>query len=235
MPVRCTPLREQSHRQRRGIDHPYPMHLEETQIVGQQRIVQTVVTEAEHTLHHPLVAVFDDPLQVLGLEVGDTHMAHNALLLQSYEHRQRLIDNLLQTTLHPRLELDIVHIDQVDIVHIQAFHTLIHTLYRPFGAVVPEVHTILTVAPHLRREIILVTRNLLQGLAQHRLCLRVSIVGRHVDEVDAIVHSRMHGTDSFFLTDAVKHPSQRRSAKAQVRHPHPCLSHFVIYHCIFIF
>ena len=230
MPVWGATLREQSHRQRRGIDHPHPMLFEETKIVHQQRVVQTVVAEAEHTLHRALVAVFDHPLQVLGLQVRDTHVTDDALLLQLNQHGQRLVDDLLQTTLHPRLELDVVNVDQVDVVHVQTFHTLIDALQGALGTVVPDVHAVLAVASHLRGEIILVARNLLEGLAQDGLGLHMAVVRRHVDEVDAVVHGRMYGTDAFFLTDAVEHTAQRRCAETQVRHPHPRLSNLVINH-----
>ena len=89
----------------------------------------------------------------------------------------------------------------------QALHTFIDTLPCPFGAIVPEVHAVLAIAAHFRGEVILVAGNLLESLTQHRLRFRMSIIGRHVDEVDTIVNSRMHGTDAFLLTNAVEHPS----------------------------
>ena len=101
------------------------MHLEETEIVGQQRIVQTVVAEVQDALHHTFVTVFDDPFQVLWLQVGDTHVTHHTFLLQFHQSGQCLVDDQLQSTLAVALELDVVHVDQVDIVDIQAFHTLV--------------------------------------------------------------------------------------------------------------
>ena len=44
--------------------------LEEVQIIQQQRVVQRVVAEVQDALHHALVAMLDDPLQVLRLKVG---------------------------------------------------------------------------------------------------------------------------------------------------------------------
>ena len=174
--------------------------------------------------------MLDDPLQVLRLQVGDAHMAYHTFPFQFNQSGQGLVADLLQTTLHASLEFNVVDVDQVDIVYVQALHALIHTLCGPFGAVVPGVHTVLPVASHFRGEVIFVTGDFLQGLAQHRLCLQVSIVGRHVDEVDAVIHGHMHGTDALFLMDAVEHTTQRRGAKTEVRHPHASLSNFVVYH-----
>ena len=109
--------------------------------------------------------MLNDPFQVLRLQVGDAHMTHHTFLSQFHEGRQCLVDNLLQTALHTSLKLNVVHVDEVDIVHIQAFHTLIDTLRGTLTTVVPRVHAVLAVASYLRREVILVAGNLLQGLS----------------------------------------------------------------------
>ena len=101
------------------------MHLKETEIVSQQRIVQTVVAEVQDTLHGALLGMLDHPFQVLGLQVGDAHVTHHTFLLQFHQSGQCLVDDQLQSTLAVALELDVVHIDQVDIVDVQTFHTLV--------------------------------------------------------------------------------------------------------------
>ena len=92
------------------------MHLEETEIVGQQRIIQTIMAEVQDTLHSTLLTMLDHPFQVLRLQVGDAHVTHHTFLLQFHQSGQCLVDNQLQSTLAVTLELDVVHIDQVDIV-----------------------------------------------------------------------------------------------------------------------
>ena len=208
------------------------MLLEETEEIGQQGIVQTVVTEVEDALHGALLTMLNHPLQVLGLQVGDAHMAHHALLLQLHQRRQRLVDNQLQPALAVALELDVVHVDQVDIVDVQALHALIHAVGHTLGRIVPRVDAVMAIAPHLRREIILVAGDALQRLAQHGLCLKVAVIGRHIDKVHTILHCRIHGLDTLFLADAVEHATQRRGPETQVRHLHAGLSDFIVYHNI---
>ena len=111
----------------------------------------------------------------------------------------------LEPTFEVALELDVVNVDEVDKVHIQTLHALIDTFCDALGRVVPGVHAVLTVAAHLGREIILIAWNLLQGLAQYHLGLKVTVVGRDIDEVDTIVDGCVYGTDTFFLTDTVEH------------------------------
>ena len=157
-------------------------------------------------------------------------MAHHAFLLQFGQGGQRLVAHLLQATGQICLELYVVHIDQVDEVHAEALHALVDTLRGPAGRVVPRVHTIVAIAPHLSGEVVFITWHAAQGFAQHRLGLQMPIVRRHVDEVDAAVQRRMHGTDAVGLVDAVEHAAQRRSSEREVGHPHSSLSNFVVNH-----
>ena len=131
-------------------------------------------------------------------------MAHNALLTEFDKGRQSFVANFLQSTLQTGLELNVVYIDQVDIIHIQTLHTLIDTLGGTTGTVVPCVDTILAIASHFCREEIFVTGNLFQGFAQYHLGLQMTVIGGHVDEIDAVVDCRVYGADAFFLTDTVE-------------------------------
>ena len=210
------------------------MLLEETEEIGQQRVVQAVVTEVEDALHGTVLHMLNHPLQVLGLQVGDTHVAHHTFLLQFHQSRQCLVYYQLQSTLAVALKLNVVYIDQVDIIDVQTFHTLVDTVSHAFGRVIPQVHAILTIASHLRREVIFVAGNAFQGLAQHRLSLIMAIVGRHIDEIHTVLHRRIDSLDTLFLTDAVEHTTQRRSTETQVRYLHAGFSDFIVYHNLLI-
>ena len=172
----------------------------------------------------------DDPLQVLGLQVGDAHVAHNAFIAQLHKCRQCLVDHLLQTARQSSLKLYVVHIDEVDIVDAQSLHALIDAAGDTLSRIVPHVDTILAIAAHLRGEVVLVTWNLVQRLTQHLLGLQMAIVGRHIDEVNTIIYGHVHGTNAFFFTDAVEHAAKRRCTKRQCRNPHSGFSNFVINH-----
>ena len=166
------------------------------------------MTEVQNALYSPVFHMFDDPLQVLGLQIGNTHMPHDTLLAQFHEGRQGLVAHFLQPAFHTSLKLDVMHIDKVNIVYVQTLHTLIDTVCDASGAVVPGVHTVLAIASYFRREEIFVARNFLQGFTQYDLCLQVPIIRRHIDKVNTIIYCRMYGTDAFFLTDTMKHAAQ---------------------------
>ena len=157
-------------------------------------------------------------------------MTYHSPLAEFYQSRQSLVYNFLQSAGQVALELHIVHINQVDEVDVKTLHTLIDTRRDALGRIIPVVLAILPVASHLRGKVVFVTRNLLQRLAQHDFSLQMTIIGRHIDEVDAIIYCRMHGLDAFGLADVVEHATQRRGSKAEVAHAHTCFSYFIIYH-----
>ena len=102
------------------------------------------MTEAEHRLHRTGGCMLYHPLQILRLQVGNAHMLHYPFFAQRHQGRECLIDNLLQSTFTVGLELHIVHINQVDIVDVQTFHTLIHAVGNPLCRVVPEIHAVVS-------------------------------------------------------------------------------------------
>ena len=217
MPSWSATTREQSHAEGRGIDESYAVLFEVVEMVGQRLIAQAIVTEVEHRLHHSLGRVVYDPTQVVDLQVRDTHVAHQSLVFQFHQCGQGLLCHLLQSSGQRGLELDVVDVYQVDVLHTQSLHTLAYAFLCPLAAVVPRVHAILAVAPHLGGEDVLVARNLSQSLSQHRLGLVVSVVRRNVDEVHTALNSRKHGLYGPTLVDIMKHASQRRSSEAQGR------------------
>ena len=176
------------------------MLLEEVEVVENQVVVEAIVAEAQHALHRAGLAVLNHPFQVLGLQVGDAHMAHHTLAAKFHQGGQRLLNHLVEVG-----ELHVVHVDDVDVVHVQALHALIHALRGTPGRVVPGVHAVLPITSHLRGEVVLVAGNVLEGLAQHCLCLEMAVIGRHVNEVDAIVDGHIDSTDALVFTYAVKH------------------------------
>ena len=230
MPGGCSALREQSHGERRCIDDADVVLLEEIQIVEQHFVVQTIMAERQHTLYRSRLGVLNHPFQILRLQVGDAHMTYHSLFAKFNQSRQSLVYNFLQSAGQVALELHIVHINQVDEVDVKALHTLIYTRRDAFGRIIPVVLAILSIASHLRGEVVFVTRNLLQCLAQHDFGLQMTIVGRHIDEVDAIIYCHMYSLDAFGLADVVEHATQRRGSKAEVAHAHTCFSYFIIYH-----
>ena len=89
--------------------------------------------------------MLDHPFEILGLEVGNPDMADNPLFAQLTECGERLIANKAEVR-----ELDIVDIDEINMVNIQAVHTLIHAFDSAFCRVVPNVHAVLAIAADFR-------------------------------------------------------------------------------------
>ena len=81
------------------------------------------MAEAQDTLYRTFRHPVDDKLEVLRLQVGDTHMLHHSLIAQLTKSRQGLIDYLEHVG-----ELHIMHINQVYIVDVQTLQALIYTL-----------------------------------------------------------------------------------------------------------
>ena len=193
------------------------------------------MTEAEHTLYGARFTMLDHPTEILRLQIGDTHMTNHTFLAQLHEGRQCLIDHLLQTTFQISLELHVMYVDDIDIVDMQTLKTLIHTLLGTLGGIVPHIDAILTVAAHLRREVILITRQILQSLAQYRLCLIMSVIRRHINEVDTVLNGCKDSLDTFCLTNIVEDSSQRRGAKTKITQSESGFSQFVIYHILSVY
>ena len=122
------------------------------------------------------------------------------------------------------LELDVVHVDEVDMVDAQTLHALVDAVGDALGRVVPRVDAVLAVASHLCAQVVLVARNIFQCLAQHRLGLVVAVVGTDVDEVDAALDGGLYCFKALFLVGLAKHAAQRRSAEADVGNLHSRLS-----------
>ena len=224
MPVGYATLGEQTHRERRCRQHTNATLVEEVHEVYQLIVAQAVVAEVHNTFHHTRLGVLDDPFQILQLQVGNAHMLHDAFTLQLMQGRQRLVNHLLQTAFHTSLELDVVDVDNVDIVNVQALQALINALFGTLGRIVPRVNSIFAITSHLGREVELVARDVLEGLSQYGLCLVVSIVGRYVDDVDTCIDSRKNGVDATMFVERVEYPTQRRGAEAQLRHLHSCFT-----------
>ena len=127
-------------------------------------------------------------------------------------------------------KLHIMHVDEVDIVDVQSFHAFINTVGNAFRGIVPCVLSVFSVSPHLCRKIILVALNIYQCLSEHCFRLQMSVIGRNINKVDAVLHCRMHSLYSFCLADVVEYSSERRSSEAKVRHTHACFSYFIINH-----
>ena len=72
--------------------------------------------------------MLDHPFQVLRLQVGDADVTHHTLLLQFHERGECLVDDQLQSALAVALKLDVVHVDQIDVVHVQPLHALVNAV-----------------------------------------------------------------------------------------------------------
>ena len=102
-----------------------------------------------------------------------------------------------------------MHVDEVDVIHVQSFHALIDALRGALARVVPCVHAVLAVASHFRAEEILVSWDALERQTQHGLSLVVTVVGTYVDEVDASLDGSFHRLNAFGLLRGVEHAAQR--------------------------
>ena len=229
VPAGYTTLREQSHRQRRGVDDAHALLLEEAHVVGQCVVVQRVVAEVQDALH--TLAALHHPFQVLQLQVGDAHVPHDALVLQLEEGRQCLVHHQLQTAGQCCLELNVVYVNQVNMVDAQTLHALIDAVGDALGGVVPGVDAVLAVASHFGAQVVFVAWNVLQRLAQYRLGLVVSVVGAHVDKVNATLDGSFDSLATVLQVSLAKHAAQRRCAEADVGNFHSrtskfCVSHF---------
>ena len=98
-------------------------------------------------------------------------MTYYPLLAQFDKSRQSLIHHLLQFC-----KLHVVHIDKVDVIHIQPLHTLIHALLGTLCRVVPIVHAILAVSSHLGGKHIAVALDVLKRLSQNSLSLEMPVI-----------------------------------------------------------
>ena len=127
------------------------MLLEESEIVGQQSVVQRIVAEVKYALNRSFWRVFYHPFQVLGLKVGNAHVLHNAFVAQLYQCGQSLVNYQLQSAIHIALELNVVYVYQVYVVNVQSLHTLVNALLSAFSAVVPCVNTIVPVSAYFGR------------------------------------------------------------------------------------
>ena len=181
------------------------------------------MTEVQDALHHSF-AMLHHPLQVLELQISNADMSDNTFLLQFNKSRKRLIHNFLQTSRHWGLELNIVHIDKVNEVNIEAFHTFINTFCSSLCRIVPRIDTILAITPYLCGEEILVARNPLQSFPKNSLCLIITIVRANIYEVDAPFNGSFYGSDAFLLLGFVENTSKRRSTKGKVWYLQSCLA-----------
>ena len=190
MPLWHTTLCEQAHREWRSTDYSHTVFLKEIKEIYKFVVVQTVVAEVKHTLYRSLRGMFNYPLQVLQLKVSNTHMTNHAFLLECNKRWQCLIYNLIKIG-----KLYIVNVYYINKIDVQSFHALINTAGNTHCRVVPSVLTILTITSYLGRQIVLITRNLLQSLTKHCFCLIMTIIWRNINKIDACVNSRKNRVD----------------------------------------
>ena len=160
MPDRNTTFAQQAHRERRSIDDTDFFRFEIVKEVSKFIIAQTIVTEAKNRFNSSAWRTVYHPFQVFELQVSDSDMSYHSFLTQFDQSRQCLINHLIQVG-----KLNIMHIDQIDEVNIQTFHTFIYTLRRTLCRVVPCIDSVFAIASDFRRKIITVARNILQRFA----------------------------------------------------------------------
>ena len=178
--------------------------LKEVQKVCELIITETVVAEVHHTLHRSRLRMLDHPPQILQLQVSDSHMFHHAFFLQLVEGRECLVDHLLQSSLQSSLKLDIVYVDDVDIVDMESFQTLVHTLLGTTCGVVPGVVTVFPIASHLCREEEFVSGDVLECLSQHNLRLIIAVVGRYIDDIDTSIDGSEYRVDTSVFVEGME-------------------------------
>ena len=124
MPVGGATHCEQAHRERTCVYDANAAALEKVKKINEFVVAQAVVAEVQNALNRAFGRVLDNPFQVLELQVGNANVANHALLTQLNQRGKCLIYNLLQTARQSRLKLNIVHVDNIDIINIEPFHTL---------------------------------------------------------------------------------------------------------------
>ena len=110
---------------------------------------------------------------------------HYAQFAELHQYRQCLVHHFLESSRKSGLKFYVVHVDEVDMVNVEALHALIDTFLCPACGIVPGVYTVFSISSYFRTEKILVTRNVLQCLAKHGLCFVVAIIRTDIDEIDA--------------------------------------------------
>ena len=204
MPVGCPAPGQQSHGERRGVDDADAFAFEIVQVVRQFVVVQCVVAEVEHAFHRAFRHVVDDPLQVFQLQVGDAHVSHDAFFPQLHQCREGFVGHLRQVG-----KFYVVHVDEVDVVHMQAFHALIHAFLRLFCGIIPRVYPVFSVTSHFRGQDERAARQVFQHLAQHGFGFVMPVIGRHVDEVHPVFHCGQRSPHAVRFTDGMENASQR--------------------------
>ena len=107
------------------------------------------MAEVEYALYGSCGSVVNHPLKVFKLEVCYTHVAYYTFITQFHKCGQGLINHLLQAAGQCCLELYVMYVDKVYMVYVEAFHALIDTFRGTLGAVVPGVHSVLSVTAYL--------------------------------------------------------------------------------------
>ena len=143
--------------------------------------------------------MFNDPAQVLQLQVGDAHVTDYAFSLEFVQGGQCLVDHLLQSAFHAALELNVMYINNIDVVNVQTLQALVDAL---LGAAGGEFFT----------------RNILQCLTQYDFSLIVAVIRRYIDDVNPRIYCSENGINTTILIERVEHTTQRRGAEAQLRH-----------------
>src|SRR5574344_403831 len=85
-------------------------------------------------------------------------------------------------------KFNIMYINQVNIIDIQTFHTLINALFGTFTGIIPSILTVFSISAYFSRKIIFVSWYLFKGFSQYRLGLIMTIIGRDIDKVYSIVY-----------------------------------------------
>ena len=127
-----------------------------------------------------------------------------------------------------------MYVYQVYIVDIEPFHTLVNAVGDTLCRIVPHVYAVLSVSSHLGGEIVTVALYFLQSFAENSLSLVVSVIGRNVDEVDAVIDCRVNRLYSFRLADVMENSSERGRPETEVGQFHAGLSEFIVYHSIML-
>ena len=234
MPVGGAAHCQKAHRERTCVYDANAAAFEKVKKINEFVVAQAVMAEVQNALNRAFGRVLDNPFQVLELQVGNANVADHALLAQLNQRGKCLIDNLLQTARQSRLKLNIVHVDNVDIINIEPFHTLKNAVVSAAGRIVPSVHAVFSVAAHLCRKNEFVARNLFKCLSQNHFRLQVAVVWRHIDKVDSVLNRSVHRTNAVGFVQRVENAAQTRRAKAQSRQLQARFSKISLFHLLVV-
>jgi hypothetical protein len=149
----------------------------------------------------------EDVFKNLEGETGDADETDFSLLLNFAEGGQSFFDDLGHVH-----ELDVVALHDVDVIEAHALKGFIDAAGDAFGG---KIETGYVVASAFGADDVALAPDFLKSFAENFFGESASVVGRGVDEVDAVVERDVEGTDAFGFVGLAEFIAERRGAVAE--------------------